>query len=126
MIHRFNPLGGLILIDGLVAGPIGVTRVRLAIDTGATSTVLHLRILENIGYDSSSATSVEIGTGSGKEGGKIITVEAVQALGITNKHIEILSFSLPNHIKVDGVLGLDFFRNRRLCIDFAAGEIELT
>ena len=126
MTHRFNPVGGLVIVDGLVSGPIGVTRVRLAVDTGATSTILNLRILENIGYEPSSTTSIEIGTGSGKEGGSIVVVDALQALGITNRHVEVLSFRLPNHIKVDGVLGRDFFRNRRLCIDFAAGEIELS
>jgi len=38
--------------------------------------------------------------------------------------IRIICHTLPPTARVDGLLGLDFFRNTRLNIDFISGKIE--
>lgn len=51
MDGRFDPRLSSILIFGLVEGPSGRTRIRLAVDTGSTRTVIRSSILQYIGCD---------------------------------------------------------------------------
>ncbi len=40
--------------------------------------------------------------------------------------LRVLAHDLPTEAAVDGLLGLDFFRDLSLTIDFRAGQIDLT
>ena len=37
----------------------------------------------------------------------------------------VISHKLPNTTYIDGLLGLDFFRNKKLTVNFVKGEVEL-
>jgi hypothetical protein len=65
-------------------------------------------------------------TGSGVEFVPQIAVKQMKAFGNVQYNFIVLSHTLPPSATVDGLLGLDFFRERRLIIDFTTGEIELT
>jgi hypothetical protein len=64
-------------------------------------------------------------TGSAIEYVPTVIVDRVIALGQTRVQFPILSHTLPPSAGVDGLLGLDFFRQHSLIIDFRTGIIEL-
>ena len=52
-------------------------------------------------------------------------VGKISTLGQNRLNFPVLAHNLPATSKVDGLLGLDFFRDLSLTIDFRAGMIEL-
>src|SRR5436853_5384690 len=57
LMTRFNPVSGLIIVVVEVWGPAGSRLARLALDTGATASVMDAAILVSIGYDPALASS---------------------------------------------------------------------
>jgi hypothetical protein len=100
--------------------------VRLALDTGATRTLINWDPLVFIGYDPGAIGSrVEVTTGSGLEFVPEISVRSVRALQRERGDFALLCHTLPPSATVDGVLGLDFTRGRRLIVDFRAAAVSL-
>ena len=56
----------------------------------------------------------------------IVEVSRLHALGMEVAPLQVLAHPFPPSAKIDGVLGLDFFRGKKLHIDFQKGEIDLT
>lgn len=122
----FDPQHHLIGITVRLFGPEGDTYAYLALDTGATSTMICKEILELIGYDPDSLLkTVNFTTGSGVESAARVTVERVEALGRERLNFAVIAHTLPASASIDGVLGLDFLRDRVLTLDFQKGEISL-
>ena len=55
----------------------------------------------------------------------IVRVASLVALGLTRSNHPVTVHTLPESIGVDGILGLDFFRRQRLCLDFDHNTITL-
>jgi hypothetical protein len=51
MSYPFDPQQGLIIVRAELWGPYGSALLRLALDTGATATVVNVGMLVAIGYD---------------------------------------------------------------------------
>jgi hypothetical protein len=51
MSFPFDPQQGLIIVQAELWGPTGSVILRLALDTGATSTVVNVGLLVAVGYD---------------------------------------------------------------------------
>lgn len=106
----------------IVIASIDGYELRLALDTGASDTVIDLTALLIAGYQKTDAQRlVDIETGKGIIQAKVYEVVDFQALGVGQKSFSLCSYDfLADGIltDIDGVLGLDFFRNRKLCIDF--------
>lgn len=51
MSFRFDPKEGLIVVPTKIWGPNGDSIVRLALDTGATSSVVNWDVIVLLGYD---------------------------------------------------------------------------
>jgi hypothetical protein len=101
--------------------------VRLALDTGATSTLINSEIIVLLGYDPvASPDRIQVTTGSGVEFCPRLAVRRVEAVGRSVEDFLILSHTLPPTAHVDGLLGLDFFRGWQISIDFRIGTITLT
>ena len=82
--------------------------------------------LTYLGYDPLGVSDrVPITTGSGVEYVPEITIASIQALGHEYRNFPVLCHTLPPSATVDGVLGLDFLRDKRLILDFRAGLITL-
>ncbi|MEX2315631.1 MAG: retropepsin-like aspartic protease [Pirellulales bacterium] len=108
-------------------GPVGTTRLRLALDTGATRTAINVGRLVSVGYDPAlSADRVQVTTGSGVEYAPRVVVERLEALDQERLSFPLLAHTLPPSTGVDGLLGLDFLRGLALTIDFRSGRITLT
>jgi predicted aspartyl protease len=98
----------------------------MALDTGATGTLVNPGPLVALGYDPALCTErVQVTTGSGVEFAPRLIVSSVKAFGRTCRNLAVLGHTLPPSAVVDGLLGLDFFRGTRLEIDFRDGFVRL-
>jgi predicted aspartyl protease len=126
MSFAFDPDSGLIVVRCELRGPSGEAILRLALDTGATRTTINAAMLTAIGYDPAlSPERFQVTMGSGVEYVPRIVVEKMSVLGQVKTDVSVLCHTLPPSAGVDGVLGVDFFRKRRLIIDFSTGTIEV-
>ncbi|HEY7533399.1 MAG TPA: retropepsin-like aspartic protease [Nitrospiraceae bacterium] len=127
MTYSFDPTQGLIIVPVRLFGPDGDMIVRLALDTGATSTLINSEIIVLLGYDpAASSDRIQVTTGSGVEFCPRLAVRRIEALGCTVEDFLVLAHTLPPTSHVDGLLGLDFFRGRQLGVDFRLGTITVT
>ncbi len=55
MSYRFDLQEKLIVVPARLSGPAGDTIVRLALDTGATSTLINTEVMVLLGYDPATA-----------------------------------------------------------------------
>ena len=126
MSFAFDPQHHLIIVNTRVLGPIRNLRLRLALDTGATRTLINQSRLLRLGYDTSaSEKQTQITTGSNIEFVTQVSLLKLQALGQERDNFPVLCHNLPPSASVDGLLGLDFFRGLNLNIDFRSGSITL-
>ncbi|MEW5986549.1 MAG: retropepsin-like aspartic protease [Chloroflexota bacterium] len=126
MTTSFNGQRGLIVIKAELFGPSGSVVLRLALDTGATSTMINVGPLTAIGYEPSLVPErMQVTTGSGVEYAPRVPVSRIKALGQERTNFPVLSHTLPPSASIDGLLGLDFLRGRALRIDFRKGRITL-
>lgn len=127
MSSTFDPRQGLIIVPVEVWGPTGSAVLRLALDTGATVTLLSVAMLVALGYDPAlSQTRVQVTTGSGVEFAPRVTLNRMRGLEQERVDFPVLGHTLPPSAGVDGLIGLDFFRDRNLGIDFRAGQVTVT
>jgi predicted aspartyl protease len=122
----FDPQQGLIVVPAELWGPSGSVVLRMALDTGATATLVNIAMLVGVGYDPALApTRVQVTTGSGVEYVPRVTMSRIRAPGQERVDFGVLGHTLPPSAGVDGLLGLDFFRDQSVTIDFRAGRIIL-
>ena len=126
MSYLFDPRGGLIVLPVELEGPSGSAIVRLALDTGATGTLINNAILVSLGYDPSLASArIQVTTGSKVESVPRIIVQRLTALGKYRVRFPVLAHTLPPSAGVDGLLGLDFLQGHKLTVDFTKGVVVL-
>ena len=126
MSFPFDSQQGLIIIRTELWGPAGSIVLRLALDTGATGTVVNIGMLVTIGYDPALAPDrIQITTGSGVEFAPRVTLDKITALGQERTDFPVLGHTLPPSAGIDGLLGLDFFRGQSLTVDFRTGQVTL-
>ena len=126
MSSPFDPQQGLIIVRTELWGPTGSAVLRLALDTGATATVVNIAMLVAVGYDPGLApTRVQVTTGSGIEYAPRVTLSRILALGQECVDFAVLGHTLPPSAGVDGLLGLDFLRGQSLTVDFRTGHVTL-
>ncbi len=122
----FDPLQGLIVVPAELWGRTGRAVVRLALDTGATSTIVNVGILVAIGCDPALVPDrIQVTTGSGVEFVPRVTLDRTVALGQERSGIPVLAHTLPPSAGVDGLLGLDFLRGQSVTIDLRNGRVTL-
>ncbi len=79
-----------------------------------------------LGYDpTAAADSSRVVTGSGIEVMPRINIERIEALELERRDFPMLCHNLPPGSPIEGLLGVDFFREQRLIIDFRAGLLTL-
>ena len=127
MTFPFDAKLGLIVVQVEIMGPSGSAILSLALDTGATATLVNQSRLMQLGYDPAAQPDrLQITTGSGVEFVPRITVNKIAALGQERTTFPVLGHTLPPSAGVDGLLGLDFFQDQELVIDFRTSEISLS
>jgi clan AA aspartic protease (TIGR02281 family) len=99
----------------------------MVLDTGASMTIIPWDVAEALGYDPSrSPQRSRFMTGSGMEAAPLLTVHAIEVLGVRVARVPVLCHDLPQRSLVDGLLGLSFLRHCRLSVDFQRGLLELS
>ncbi len=127
MTFSFNPESGLVLVQALITGFAGKATINLALDTGASRTLINEDILLSLGYDRSQAVAQsKITTGSKIESVAMIQLKSLFALNQEKTEMIVVCHTLPPSANIDGLLGLDFFRGTNLNLDFRTGEIFLS
>ena len=125
---RFNPISDLILLSMKVEGvdKSNFRDVLVALDTGASTTSIPKRTALDLGYDPYHPKDYrEIITGTKVEEIPVIEVQEITAIGQTVENIEVLCHDLPQDLRVDGVLGLNFISKFNINISFARGIIDV-
>jgi predicted aspartyl protease len=97
----------------------------LAIDTGATRTILRPSILSAAGYDlRRTAGRAELTTAGGVVEAPLVFVHTLGALGYTTG-VSAAAHELPPRFIGHGLLGRDFFAGLVLTIDFSRSVVTL-
>jgi predicted aspartyl protease len=102
----FNTQHGLIIIQAAVDGLSGSAVLRLALDTGATRTVINVGMLVALGYDPALVPErIQVTTGSGVEFVPRIFVHKIVALGQERTSFPVLGHTLPPALALTGCWG---------------------
>ena len=100
-------------------GTDGYSALRLALDTGADTTVINLGVLIGLGHQlPGPAGLTTIITGSGVVYALIVVLPKIIALGQERSDFLVLGHTLPPGAGIDGVLGLDFLQGLIVTLDF--------
>ena len=127
MSVSFDPQGNLIIVATNLWGPNGNLNLRMALDTGSTSTLVNATPLSFLGYDlTNTSENAQLATGSTVESVPCLVVDRIDALERSREKLRVVCHTLPTSTRVDGLLGLDFLRGHNLRIDFRNGEITLS
>jgi len=104
-------------------------KISLALDTGASHTIIDLTKLLILGYRlNDSSGKVQFETAKGIVEAYVFKIKELTSLGLTRKNLTIYSYDfLGNDVlsDIDGVLGLDFLRETDLWISFKNFFIKL-
>jgi hypothetical protein len=104
--------------------------IDLAIDTGASHTTIDLTALQIAGYDiSQSIRQIQIETAGGVIEAYVFLVNSFTSMGIIKNNFEICAYDFFAHnvlAQFDGVLGINFFDDKKICIDFINSEITIS
>ena len=102
----------------------------VALDTGASHTVMDLNVMLMLGFQLKDAMrTVEFQTSKGVIEAFVFKTPFFSALGLEKKDMEICAYDFLGSGVVsdfDGVLGLDFFKKTDLFISFKRFEIILS
>ena len=115
----------IILKEGIVSfyvqiqGPITERIIKMALDTGATFTMIPPEIATDIGYDPVlSKKRIEISTASGSIITPMLNVKSISCLGTKVSNVDVVCHNLPSQSPVEGLLGLNFLVHLPAFVEF--------
>jgi predicted aspartyl protease len=125
MRFRFERNRPLLVVNAVADGPLGVHRVYAAIDTGCHKTLLTERLLQRLGYGADFHPIVPIIGVGGWTAARTYDVLQLKSVGIKRTNVKVVGLDLAPGLGIEALLGLDFFRGYRLCVDTDAGLIDI-
>lgn len=116
---------GIILCKAKLANKKRSIFIKLAVDTGASFTMISIESALAIGIDpSKSIRHIEITTANGIVFVPIIKIPSFKCFGIEIKNMDVICHDLPTQSPVEGLLGLNFLKSAKVIIDFSRNIIE--
>ena len=104
-------------------------KFRLALDTAATHTTIDSNVLYLSGYElKNSKGEQEIETSNGIIVVETYDIEHLECLGIIKTDFEVQVYDFLSHgitSDYDGVIGLNFLKDHKFCIDITKGEVSI-
>lgn len=122
----FDPTAPNIVVTAYVTGPKRTGELDLALDTGATRTVIRPQVRASLGIvPAANARRGRIRSATGGAAAPRVPVSHLLALGRARADFDVLAHDLPPGVIHDGLLGWDFYRGLVLKPDFARGRATL-
>jgi len=101
-----------------------IRRLYFIVDTGSPETLISDKAMRLMGYTPvDSFEDVSVHTVSGSATAYRYVIDNMTALGVSKKGLKVISMQMPAGSGAHGLLGLDFFENTKLTIDFNTEEI---
>jgi predicted aspartyl protease len=123
----FDRKAALIVVPVTVKKGIEMLDFKFAVDTGATISLIDTSVLTRLGYkQQDSLRTTHTITASKAETVYEYSLDNILAIGLIRRNFKVISRSLPMGLGIDGLLGLNFFQNRELNINFKLCEIRLS
>ncbi|MBI3008732.1 MAG: retroviral-like aspartic protease family protein [Candidatus Omnitrophica bacterium] len=123
---KFDITEGVILCKAKITNKRQSLFLKLAVDTGASFTMISIENALAIGIDpSKSMRHIEITTANGIVFAPIIRIPSFKCFGIELKNIEVICHNLPPESPVEGLLGLNFLKGAKAILDFSQNIIEV-
>ena len=120
---HFNPQSNLIILDVQISYKAS-RRVKMALDTGASVTVITPQVAKSIGYSEEQLVpSLPMTTASGSEQTAQITLRFAALFSEKIASLDARVFNLPSDLKIDGLLGLNFLRRFNITMNFEQGAL---
>lgn len=117
---------GVIIVDASIEGKY---KFRLALDTAATHTTIDSNVLYLSGYSlKESKGEAELETSNGIIRVELYDIEQFKCLGILRQKFEVQVYDFMAHgimSDYDGVIGLNFLREHKFCIEIEKGEVTI-
>jgi clan AA aspartic protease (TIGR02281 family) len=118
----FDPTEPVIVLNVTIEGLKGKKKISAAVDTGATFTIIPWGVADVLGYEPYyHRERTGVITASGIEYAPVITLKSLMCLGMRVEKLKAIVHDLPAASYVDGLLGLNFLRNFKICLDFKDG-----
>ena len=118
---RFDPKAPDIRIWVRLLGLRGAVWCEVVLDTGASRTTIDESVLLRLGYNLTETGSAVVATPTGLAEVKHVSVQQIDALGLTIRDFPVLAMLLVVPLRTEGLLGLDFLRQRSLFCNFLKG-----
>ena len=121
---RFDPKQHIVICHAEIKGPKLELSLKMALDTGATFTMIPFEAALAIGCDPlRSRHKIDIITGGSIEYVPVITIPKFRAFGIEVKNMEAVIHNLSTQSPVEGLLGLNFLKKAKVVIDFSKNKV---
>ncbi len=99
---------------------------KFIVDTGSTKSIIDIDVAKSLGYTNYEKKISLSSLSSRTAKGFSLRLKKVQLWDITRQNINFMAVDFPiSLINIDGILGLNFFRQKELCINFANQTISL-
>jgi len=118
--------GDVIIVNAVIEGKF---EFRLALDTAATHTTIDSNVLYFSGYElKNTKGEKEVETANGIIIVELYDIEEIESLGIRRTNFEVLVYDFLAHniaSDYDGVVGLNFLKDHKFCVDMRSGVITI-
>lgn len=126
MKYSFDPDTPIIVVEANLKGEKVTERLKMALDTGVTYTMIPWKAAEILGLKPEMpGEKVDITTASGVQSVPLVVVNSLSLGTMSIEDTEVVVHDLPERSHVDGLLGLSFLRNFKICMDFKEGVLEI-
>jgi len=122
----FNKKLPLIIVPVTIKRGNKIWDLKFAVDTGATVSLVDIDAMSKIGYQKNeSIRTTQTLTASKIETVYEFKIDSIKAIELLRNNFNVFARSLPIGLGIDGLLGLNFFKNKELTIDFKSSEIRI-
>jgi len=124
---NFNKKLPLVIVPVSIKIETAIYDFNFAIDTGASISLIDMDVLHALGFQKEYAIrTIQTMTASRQETAYEFELPNIKAVGLIRRNFKIISRSLPSGLGIDGLLGLNFFKNKELVINFKSSEVRLS
>ncbi len=123
---KFDRALPVIVLDAELEVEDLIGHIRMALDTGATYTMIPWQAAIALGLNPEIAEErIEILTASGTVRVPLVRLTSLSVSGKRFKDVQAVVHDLPARGLVDGLLGLNVLKDSRLILDFRQGVLEI-